>query len=181
MPPDPHETGPRPEPPPEGPLGAGGDAGHLRVPIRIEEALAAAAMALICVISFANVVVRYVTNISFAFTEEFSIFLLVFMTFVGASFAFAVGGHIRIAFLAERFGPTGRRICEAVALAASFAMFALVFWYGATLTYDEWRFEETSPGLGYPTWIYTIWMPLLSIAILLRLLGRAVAMVRGRR
>lgn len=177
MPPHPQQT----EPPPEGPLGAGGDAGHLRVPIRIEEALAAAAMALICIISFANVVVRYVTNISFAFTEEFSVFLMVFMTFVGASLAFAVNGHIRIAFLAERLGPTGRRICEAVALAASSAMFALIFWYGATLTYDEWRFEETSPGLGYPTWIYTIWMPLLSIAILLRLLGRAVAMVRGRR
>ena len=60
-----------------------------RVPIKIEEACAALAMALICVITFANVLVRYFTNVSFAFTEEFSIFLMVVLTLFGAAAAFA--------------------------------------------------------------------------------------------
>jgi TRAP-type transport system small permease protein len=33
---------------------------------------------------------------------------------------------------------------------------------------------ETSPGLGYPAWIYTVWLPLLSVAIILRVLGRGL-------
>jgi len=53
-------------------------------------------MALICLITFANVLVRYFTDESFAFTEEFSIFLMVFMTFVGASAAFVRNTHIRV-------------------------------------------------------------------------------------
>jgi len=36
---------------------------------------------------------------------------------------------------------------------------------------DEFRFEETSPGIGVPTWWYTIWLPLLSTTIALRGVG----------
>ncbi len=154
---------------------------HVRVPLGIERSLGAAAMGLICVISLGNVVVRYATDVSFAFTEEFSVFLLVFMTFVGASLAFATDEHLRIVFFRNRFGRTGRLLCDLLAILASFGMFALVLWYGGLLSWDEYRFEETSPGLGYPTWIYTVWMPLLCVAILLRILGRLVALLRGRR
>lgn len=155
-------------------------AAHTRVPVKIEEALGAAAMALIVLISFGNVVVRYLTNVSFAFTEEFSIFLLVFMTFVGASAAFATNEHIRITFFLERMGPRTRLAAEAATLAATTAMFALIVYYGGQVTFDEWYWGETSPGLGYPAWIYTVWLPLLSLAILGRVIGRAIATFRGR-
>ena len=42
-----------------------------RVPDRLEGYLAAAGMAALCLITFANVVVRYLTDVSFAFTEDF--------------------------------------------------------------------------------------------------------------
>src|SRR5690606_15934606 len=122
------------------------------VPVAVERTLAAAAMALICVISFANVVVRYFTNVSFAFTEEFSVFLLVFMTFAGASAVFAKGEHIRIGFFVDRLPPRLRTAAEALSLAATAVVFALVLYYGAVFALDQWRYGETSPGLGYPQW-----------------------------
>lgn len=157
-----------------------GEAPHARVPVSIERSLGAIAMGLICLISFANVVVRYATNVSFAFTEEFSVFLMVFMTFVGASLAFATNENIRITFLLAKLPPRGRLVCEILAATASLLMFAMIVWYGGELTWDEYRFGETSPGLGYPTWIYTIWLPVLGVVILLRIAGRLVATVRGR-
>ncbi|SEO42006.1 TRAP-type C4-dicarboxylate transport system, small permease component [Salinihabitans flavidus] len=176
-------TAPNPDDPsPDAvPDGTESGANHVRVPVRIEEALGAAAMAAICLISIANVVVRYATNISFAFTEEFSVFLLVFMTFVGASLAFASNEHIRITFFLERMPPALRWICEVVTVVATTLMFSLVVYYSASITYDEWYWGETSPGLGNPVWIYTIWLPLLSVAILLRVLGRAWATLRPAR
>ena len=142
--------------------------------MRLEEALGAAAMALIFLISIGNVVVRYATDISFAFTEEFSVFLLVFMTFVGASLAVATDSHIRIAFFRDRLGPRGSLICDALSLLASTALFALIVWHGAVLTHDDLYWGETSPGLGLPRWIYTIWLPVLSLAIVVRLVLRLV-------
>lgn len=151
---------------------------HTRVPIRIEEALGAGAMAIICVISFGNVVVRYATNYSFAFTEEFSVFLLVFMTFVGSSAAFASCEHIRITFFLERFSPLGRWLAEIVTLVATTGLFALILYYSAQVTWDQWYWGETSPGLGYPAWIYSVWLPILTVAILLRVFGRAWTYLR---
>ncbi len=157
-----------------------GVADHARVPVSIERSLGAIAMGLICLISFANVVVRYTTDVSFAFTEEFSVFLMVFMTFVGAALAFATNENIRITFLLGKLPPRGRLACEITVALASLLMFVLIAWYSSELTWDEYRFGETSPGLGYPTWIYTIWLPILSVVVLLRILGRLVATVRGR-
>lgn len=154
---------------------------HTRVPVALEDALGAAAMAAICLISFSNVVARYATNYSFAFTEEFSVFLLAFMTFVGASAAFAGNEHIRITFFLDRLSPTMRWVCELITLAAVTLMFTLILYYGAAVSFEEWYWGETSPGLGYPTWIYTMWMPILSVAILMRVFGRAWATLRPSR
>ena len=154
---------------------------HTRVPVKIEEALGAAALAAICLISLGNVIVRYATNASFAFTEEFSVFLLVFMTFVGASAAFATNEHIRITFFLQRFPVRLRWLADLITLAVTTAMFSLIVYYGARVTYDEWYWGETSPGLGNPVWLYTIWLPVLSVAIILRVLGRGWAkLIRPR-
>ncbi len=153
-------------------------AGHVRVPVEVEEALAAAAMALICLISMGNVLARYLTNYSFAFTEEWSVFLLVFMTFVGASAAFATGSHIRITWVLQRLPRPLRWACEVVTLLVTTALFALVVHYGLEVSFDEWYWGETTPGLGYPAWLYTVWLPLLGLAIIGRVLGRGWAHLR---
>ena len=150
-----------------------------RVPVTVERALSALAMAALCLITFANVLARYFTDYSFAFTEEYSIFLMVVMTMLGASVAAAADRHIRITFLVDRLAPGLRRATETIAWGAALVMFGFLIWYGARLTYDQWRFEETSPGLGNPQWLYTVWMPLLSVVVALRILGRIVRILRG--
>jgi TRAP-type C4-dicarboxylate transport system permease small subunit len=153
---------------------------HPRVPIKIEEFFAALAMALICLITFANVLVRYFTNESFAFTEEFSVFLMVVLTFVGASAAFAKNSHIRMSFAVEKLPPKIARYIEIVVMVAATTLFAIIVWYGIKLFQDDWKFDTTSPGIGIPQWIYTIWLPLLSAVIALRIVGRIVRLVRRK-
>lgn len=143
-----------------------------RVPIQIEEAAAAVAMALICLITFANVVVRYLTNASFAFTEEISVFLLVVLTLVGAAAAFARDLNIRVTFFAEMLPARPRRALELAGMALSAALFALVAWYGWRFFLDDWKYGTTSPGLGIPQWMYSIWLVVLSVAIVARVIGR---------
>jgi len=150
-----------------------------RVPAKLEEFAAAAAMALICLITFANVVVRYFTDESFAFTEEFSVFLMVVLAFVGASAAFAGNAHIRVTFFVERMRPRAAFWSEIAAMAVSLALFALIGGYGVRLVLDDLRFETTSPGIGVPQWIYSMWLPVLSAVIALRVLGRLVRVWRG--
>ncbi len=58
-------------------------------------------------------------------------------------------------------------------------MFLLLTLYGARMAWDEYRFEVTSPGLGLPTWIYTIWLPILSFAIFGRTIGLLIRKWKG--
>ena len=150
-----------------------------RVPIRIEEALAALAITVMGLITFANVLTRYLTNISLAFTEEYAIVLMVVMTMLGASVAVVRDHHIRITYFVDRLPAAMRRPAELFAIAVTALVFLGLAGFGSIMVWDEYRFEETSPGLGMPQWIYSIWLPALSIVIVMRALGRAVRVARG--
>jgi TRAP-type C4-dicarboxylate transport system permease small subunit len=136
----------------------------------VERALMAVTMGLLCIITMANVLVRYFTNMSFAFTEEISISLMVIMTLIGAAHAFTTRHHIAIVFFTEHV-PALRRIAPRLAAACSLIMFALLAFYGARMAWDDYEFEVTSPSLGLPQWWYTIWLPVLSAFIVVRLIG----------
>ena len=97
-----------------------------RVPLKIEETLAGVAIAFLALLTFANVVVRYATDFSFAFTEEFSIFLMVLMTLFGASSVMAKNGHLNIAYFVDRLSPHRRRWIRLAATAAVAVTFALL-------------------------------------------------------
>ncbi|MEX0430462.1 TRAP transporter small permease [Spiribacter insolitus] len=150
------------------------------MPLAIERAVIAGALAVICVISFANVLVRYFTDFSFAFTEEVSVFLLVILAFFGSAIAFARDEQIRITFFLDRMNRSARWTATIVILAANLTIFGLVAWFGSRFAYEEWLFEATTPGLGIPAWIYSMWLPIAAVVIILRLLGRFARQLKQR-
>jgi TRAP-type C4-dicarboxylate transport system permease small subunit len=161
---------------------AGGEPAAIDIPrigTRVEEGIAAIAMALICLITFANVLVRYLTNASFAFTEEFSIFLLVVMTFAGASAAFAHNRHIRMEYFVRKLPPVPWRWIERLVTLCGLVLFGILTFYGTRLFYDDWEYGTTSPGIGIPQWIYSVWLPILSALIALRIVGRLSRLFRS--
>jgi len=139
--------------------------------VSIERALLALVMAALCLITMGNVLVRYFTSMSFAFTEEVSVSLMVVMTLVGASTAYHRNRHIAITFVVDLMRPAMRRHFALGSLCASMMMFGLLAWYGARMAWDDFRYEVTSPALGVPQWIYSVWLPLLSAVIVMRLAG----------
>lgn len=140
-------------------------------PLTFEQILAGIGMGLIVLISLGNVVVRYFTSQSFAATEEFSIALLIIVTFLGSSTAFALDRHITVMFFVDRWPASVQRLLREFALVCTAFLFGFVAWMGARLTYDQYRFEETSPALGLPQWWYTAWMPALAALIVVRLVA----------
>ncbi|MBY0336914.1 MAG: TRAP transporter small permease [Acetobacteraceae bacterium] len=150
-----------------------------RVPLALEKALLAACMAAIALITFANVVTRYTTNISLAFTEEYSVALMVAVAFLGTALATAAGRHIRIGYFVDGRRPAVRRGFEVFALLLVILCFGLIAWKGGWLVWDEYDFEVLSPGLGHPQWLYTVWMPLLCLLIIGRAAGRLIRFLRG--
>ena len=149
-----------------------------RVPLAIEDWLTVVVMALLALITFANVLVRYFTNESFAWTEEFSVFLMIVLALVAGSASVARNRPIRIEFFSDSGSEARQRALACFGALMVFLLFALIAVLSARMVYDDIRFGETSPGIGVPQWWYTVWLPVLSVAIALRALGLFVRRAR---
>ena len=150
----------------------------VRVPLAIEDWLTVIVMALLALITFANVLVRYFTNQSFAWTEEISIFLMIVLALVAGSAAVARNAHIRIEYFADGGSPARQKALARFGAFMVFLLFLLIAVLSTRTLWDDIRYGETSPGIGVPQWWYTVWLPVLSLAIAGRALGLFIR--RGR-
>lgn len=138
---------------------------------RFDERIAVFTLGVLVAITLGNVLVRYFTNQSFAWTEEISVFLMVAMTLAGAASVGSRDAHIRIEYALEEMSPTARRRLLAFGAAVSALFYVGLAVLFARVLFDEVRFEEISNALGIPRWIYTVWLPLLCLLIAGRTFG----------
>lgn len=151
------------------------------VPLKFEDWLSVIVMGVLALITFTNVVVRYMTDSSFAWTEEISVFLLIVLTMTASSSAFVRYAHIRIEFIADG-GPSSRaRKMALVSHTVVLLFFILLTVLSARMAYDDFTWGDTSPAIGVPSWWYSIWLPILGTAITLRVAGMLHRLFRGTR
>jgi TRAP-type transport system small permease protein len=72
-------------------------------------------MAVMVVMVFGNVVLRYGFNSGITVSEELSRWCFVWMTFLGAIVAIKENGHLGTDMLIGKLGPTGKKVCLAIA------------------------------------------------------------------
>ncbi|WP_425256872.1 TRAP transporter small permease [Rubrivivax sp. RP6-9] len=78
---------------------------------RLLELLIALCLAVMVVMVFGNVVLRYVFNSGIAVSEELSRWLFVWMTFIGAIVALKEHGHLGTDMLVARLPRKGKLVC----------------------------------------------------------------------
>lgn len=185
--PDDGEAQPAGVPSPSGPARPPGPAQAQQLPApprarsyRWEDWVGAATLALLALITFANVLVRYFSNESFAWTEEISVSLMVVLTLVAASGAVLRDRHIRVEAIFHGGSRARRRWLGMVSALATIVAFAILTVLGSRLAWDDYLYEVTSPGIGVPQWWYTVALPLLCIAITWRAIERFIAVWKDR-
>lgn len=130
-----------------------------------EDVLAVACMALLVLLTLANVVVRYLTDQTLAPTEEVSIALMVILTLAGACGAATRDRHVRIEYFYETGAAARRRRLGLLSAGATCGFFILLGLLSCRVVWDEFHFNETTMALGVPRWWYTVWVPLLCFAL----------------
>lgn len=92
----------------------------------IEAVLVLLMLAMVLMV-FGNVVLRYGFNSGITFSEELSRWAFVWMVFLGAIVALKDNGHLGTDVLVGRLGPTGKKLCLALAEAGMLFCCWLVF------------------------------------------------------
>ena len=106
----------------------------------------ALALAVMVVMVFGNVVLRYAFNSGITVSEEVSRWLFVWITFLGAIVAVRERGHLGTDFLLARLPPLGRRIC----LAISYALMLWCTWllFSGALAQSRINWDVDAPVTG---------------------------------
>jgi TRAP-type C4-dicarboxylate transport system permease small subunit len=100
---------------------------------RMLEGAIAFCLALMVVLVFGNVFLRYAMNSGITLSEELSRWAFVWMTFLGAIVALKEHGHLGTDMLVSRLGPFGKKIC----LGVSYALMLFACWLLFKGAYDQ--------------------------------------------
>ncbi len=115
-----------------------------------EKVLASTLLAAIVLLIFGNVFMRYVMNASLSWGEELTLWLFVWFVWLGVSYAFHTGDHVRITVLRDVLSERARLFADVV-----IALLVLVFLVVLTiecikLIRQPFVASQTSVVLGLP-------------------------------
>ena len=148
---------------------------------RLEEVLGAAMLAVMVTVTFVNVIVRYCTTFSFAWTEEITINFFVWVVLLGTARSFREGGNLCMNLLYETLPRPLRLACYLAGIAVCLLFFGALCWTGFLEVCDEIDLEATSESLEIPVWLYTAGTPALSALTLVRILQNAAETLKARK
>lgn len=137
-------------------------------PARFEEVLCAILFAVMAIITFINIISRYLLKYSFAFTEELVVSFFVWLTLLGTSIAFREQSHLGFTFLTDRLPPKFQKTLLWTSAGLGAALFIFLIYFAMGQIGEEISLGITSSGIGVPQWWYTIGVPVFSALIVLR-------------
>ncbi len=108
---------------------------------------------------------RYVLNQSLFWSEELARYLLVWLSFLGASAAYRRGAHPGIDILTAKLPAQIHRVSAAVVHLASLSLFAVMIFYGCRFAYFVRL--QISPALYLPKWIVFSIVPVSGLILML--------------
>ena len=141
-----------------------------RLAHHFEEVLAGGLLVVMAVLAFLNILARYLTRYSFAFTEEIEVAALVWITMLGAAIAFREALHLGFGILRDRLPRPVRRGLAAVTGVTGVATMAVLAWAGWRQIQSQIALSTTSEALGIPEWIYTAALPVGALLVIVRVL-----------
>lgn len=117
------------------------------------EVITVALLAMMVVLVFGNVVLRYVFNSGITITEEVSRWMFVWVTFLGSIVALKERGHLGTEFLVGRLGASGRKLCLIIGYLLMLMVCWLIFKGALEQTRLNWNVTAPSSGASL-AWFY---------------------------
>lgn len=127
----------------------------LRHYCRLLEVFIAACLALMVLLVFGNVVLRYIFNSGIPVSEELSRWLFVWLTFLGGIVALREHAHLGTEILVSKLNAAGKKTC----LLTAYALMLMVCWmlFSGSLEQTKINWDVSAPSSGASmAWFYAV-------------------------
>lgn len=147
---------------------------------RLEESVIALLLAGMVLVTFSQVVARYVFNSGAVWALELTTFLFAWLVLLGASYGIRVNAHIGVDAFVQLFGTRARRIFGLIVVAAGLTYGVLVFIGSWAYVSRMYQIGIGAVDLPVPRWIPLSVLPIGLALIIARLLEAGWRIVSGR-
>ncbi len=146
---------------------------------RLEESLIAILLALMTLVTFAQVIARYVFNYSFVWALELVTFLFGGLIFLGMAYGVRVGAHIGVDALVRQLSPSRARAVAIVATVLCMVYAAIVFAGAWTYVGKMHEIGILAQDIPIPQWVPRLVLPLGYALLFLRFGQVLLRLLRG--
>ncbi|MDI2589746.1 TRAP transporter small permease [Psychrobacillus sp. NEAU-3TGS] len=140
----------------------------MRILVKLEEWILIILMIIICLITFGNVLSRYLFHTSFSFTEEITTNLFAFIIFIGAALLARENGHLGFALITDFLPKKLQNVISFLMGCLTTVFFAILLWYGTEMVVAQFEYKQLTPALGLPEWVMGLAVPLGALLCLFR-------------
>lgn len=127
---------------------------------RLEEAIISFLLAVMTLVSFSQVIARYVFNYSFTWALELVLFLFAWLIFLGMSYGVRVGAHIGVDAMVKTLEPRSARAVSIVAILLCIVYAVIVFVGSWTYVSKMVEIGTYAQDLPVPLWVPRLVLPL---------------------
>ncbi len=146
---------------------------------RFESVALATLLAVMTIVTFAQVVARYVFNDSFTWALELTVVCFAWLIFLGISYGVRVGSHIGVDAFVRLLPPQVARIVSIVAVLLCLVFCGYMIWGGWQYSAKLIKVGILMQDLPIPRWIPTIIVPIGMALAALRFLQVLLRLITG--
>jgi len=148
---------------------------------RLEEGVLATLLALMTILTFTQVVLRYAFNSGLVWSLEATTYSFAALVLIGMSYGVRTQTHIAVDLVTRRLPKRARKIVKLVAIAAC-VVYALLMLYGSAIFVDRLlTLGNYARDIPAPKWLLTVTMPLGFTLLAFRFLEAGWQILRGER
>lgn len=133
----------------------------------VEKIVMSVLLVFVTVITFANVVVRKLSDSQFAWTEELVINLFVLLIMLGCGLCAREGSLISLSLVFDRLKVGGKKVFVTIITVVNTAFWILLLKTGMEKVITQMANGKHTFSLGWPEWVFSVFLPIGCVFLIL--------------
>lgn len=139
-----------------------------------EDDFCAIILLIMLILTFINVIARYIILASMPFVEELTCVGLMILSILGAATAAKRQAHLGLSVITDLLPKTAQRIIALICDLLSAAFCAAIVYLGYLMVQNQINNNILSMGMSWPVWLYGIWLPIGGAVLFIREIQLAI-------
>ena len=139
-----------------------------------EDGICAIILFIMLILTFINVIARYVLLASMPFVEELTCVGLMVLSILGAATASKRGAHLGLSVITDILPQTAQSVIALICDILNAAFCVVIVYLGYLTVQNQINSNVLSMGMSWPVWLYGIWLPIGGVVLFIRQVQLAI-------